>query len=78
MCSKMMVFSYAACDLQGRLLRGTAPATRVKAPFSKPELPSPATVRPKMKNIDDVETAQSKEPISKIMVKNKNVCFALR
>lgn len=51
---------------------------RVKAPFSKPELPIPATVRPRMKNIDEVETAQSKEPISKMMTKNRNVCFALR
>lgn len=70
--------SYAVCDLQGLLFRGTAPAMRVKAPFSKPELPSPATVRPKMKNNEEVETAQSREPISKIMEKNKNVFFALR
>jgi len=51
---------------------------RVNAPFSNPELPSPATVRPRMKNIDEVETAQSKEPISKMVTKNRNVCFALR
>lgn len=51
---------------------------RVKAPFSKPELPSPATVRPRMKNTDEVDTAQNKEPISKMKKKNRNVCFALR
>lgn len=31
-----------------------------------------------MKNMDEVETAQSKEPISKMSEKNRNVCFALR
>ena len=51
---------------------------RVKAPFSRPEVPSPAMVRPKMKNVDEVETAQSKEPISKMTTKNKKVRFALR
>jgi hypothetical protein len=50
----------------------------VRAPFSKPELPIPATVRPRMKNIDEVETAQSKEPISKMMTKSRNVSFTLR
>lgn len=69
---------YAARNLQGRLFRGTAPATRVKAPFSKPELPRPATVRPRMKNIEDVDTAQSKEPMLKMMEKNRKVFFALR
>lgn len=31
-----------------------------------------------MKNVDDVETAQSREPISKMIEKKRNVCFALR
>lgn len=66
------------CDLQARLCRGTAPAMRVKAPFSKPELPIPATARPMMKNVDEVETAQSKDPSSKMLAKNRNVFFALR
>lgn len=65
-------------DLHGRFFRGTAPATRVKAPFSKPELPTPATVRPRMKNMDEVDTAHSNDPIWKMAEKNINVCFALR
>lgn len=35
-------------------------------------------VRPRMKNMDDVETAQSKEPISKMKTKKRNVYFTLR
>lgn len=31
-----------------------------------------------MKNMDEVETAQSREPISKMAKKNRNVFFALR
>jgi hypothetical protein len=50
----------------------------VKAPFSRPELPIPATARPRIKNVEEVATAQSKEPISKMATKNRNVCFALR
>jgi hypothetical protein len=50
----------------------------VKAPFSRPAVPSPATVRPRIKNIDEVATPQSREPISKMATKNKNVRFALR
>lgn len=57
---------------------GTAPAMRVRAPFSRPAVPIPATVRPRIKNVEEVETAQSKEPISKMATKNRNVLFALR
>lgn len=74
----MLEFNFYVYDLQGRLCKGTAPAIRVKAPFSSPEVPSPATVRPRIKNVDEVETAQSKEPISKIATNNRNVRFALR
>jgi hypothetical protein len=50
----------------------------VKAPFSKPELPIPATVRPRMKKMDVVDTAHNNEPISKMNAKNMNVRFTLR
>jgi hypothetical protein len=50
----------------------------VNAPFSKPEVPSPATVRPIMKKVDEVATPQSKEPTSKMATKTRNVRLALR
>lgn len=44
----------------------------VKAPFIKPEPPSPATARPTINILDDVATPHNSEPNSKTNKNTKN------
>lgn len=59
--------------IPGDLCRGTEDAMMVKAPFSKPEAPMPATARAIINIFEDVATAQRREPSSKMEKKTRNV-----
>jgi len=52
---------------------GTEAAIIVKAPFWRPEEPSPATARPMMSIVDEVATPQSSDPSSKTAKKMRKV-----
>jgi hypothetical protein len=54
---------------------GTHPAIIVKAPFSIPEVPMPATARPTMNIVEEVDKAQINEPNSKRVKKAMNVHY---
>lgn len=46
------------------LCSGAAPATMVKAPFIKPDMPSPATALPMINIVEEVETPHIRDPSS--------------
>lgn len=62
----------------GLFLNGTEAVMIVRAPFVKPDLPSPATALPTINILEDLETPHSKDPNSNTPKKLRNVCLELK
>ena len=63
------IFRGCCIIVPGLFAIGTHPAIMVKAPFSIPDDPIPATARPTINIFEELDTPQINEPNSK-MVKN--------
>lgn len=55
------------------LCSGTAPATMVRAPFIKPDMPNPATALPMINMFEEVATPLIKDPTSNRAKNDKKV-----
>lgn len=58
-----------------RLLRGTVVATMVVVPVITPEAPRPQIARPIISAVDDGAVAQTRDPISNTLMKNRKTIF---
>jgi hypothetical protein len=60
-------------EIPGLLVMGTQAAIMENPPFWMPEHPIPATARPTISILDEVATAQSRDPSSKMAKKTMKV-----
>jgi len=61
--------------IRGCLCMGADLARIVRAPFVRPDPPSPATARPMINMVDDCAAPQIAEPISNKARKKRNVDY---